>query len=602
MASSTRQPYKYLPITDNNGIRLIALQPWPDKAAPVHCSMIHTTLRQARDDIYEHYTALSYVWGDANDKTPISIDGKFLQITKNLECALRHLRDEKRVLHVWADGVCINQQDDDEKSQQVQQMGRVYEVAHHTVIFLGECDPAEEAVLINILSCYRKGILYPEGIEGIRVLKRVLARPWFYRIWVLQELVMSHDPRLQIGNIRFPWWNLSHLKTLFPNNEDSDDIGPSYVVKEVLGELSASLQGGFEVVSQMNNIKWIFERSRVKSRCGIEDSPIGGPARWEAEVPTLIEEHGINKLLSILQARRGFQASDPKDRVFAHLGLVDDIDLRVDYRMTCAELFQTFAQRHISETNSYEIFAHVEDVDLQQRMKGLPSWAPDWTYREENPRRQILKYLLFELGGKSESGYKPVLNAQSVWTYFSHNISDFYSGVFSLRVLLLNSISKLSQVLDTTTYKRSSDYHDRHHHACAWIANQLGVDTARIIKKSITDPGNSIRRVHFLVQELNEPGPSILDGRRLAILEEERIAVVPASSQVDDLVYFLEKSTVPLVLRRADTEHQREQDKRRFVNLIGPCLVEDFMNIENVRLVTSFLIAGDSRTELVAIY
>jgi hypothetical protein len=47
------------------------------------------------------------------------------------------MRDQTRQLHVWADGVCINQQDNEEKGKQVQQMGRVYEVAHYTVIFSG---------------------------------------------------------------------------------------------------------------------------------------------------------------------------------------------------------------------------------------------------------------------------------------------------------------------------------------------------------------------------------------------------------------------------------------------------------------------------------
>lgn len=538
-------------------------------------------------------------------------------MTKSLECALRYLRDEKRVLRVWADGICINQQDNDEKGRQVQQMGSVYEVAHHTMIFLGECEAADEAVLTNILSCYKRGVIYPERDEGIKALRQILARPWFYRIWILQELVISHDPRVQIGNLRFPWWTLSCLKTLFlldeAQNKDFDDIGPkmcfSYPTKGVLGEVSTSLKGGLEVVSQMNNIKWIFEKSRVKSRCAIEDNPTEGPTGWESETPT--EEHDM--LLSVLAARRGYQASDPRDRVFAHLGLVNDVGLKVDYKMTCAQVFQAFAQKHILDTKSYEIFAYVEDVELQQRMHGVPSWVPDWTYRKENPRRQQLRYLMREEEGRLGSGDKPIItNMQRVWKYFSHDVRDFQASSFSSRAFRLASISKLSEVLDTTAYQRDLDPHRDEYKlnraGCVWIANQLGVDFEVVAYKLFSRVGDSFRTIEFLVQGLNELGPSVLDARRLAILKEslspviptpnddERTAVVPASSEPGDHIYFLKGSMVPLVLRR-------DQKESHAFRLIGPCLAEGFTIIGNVRKVMDLLMKEDALgTEIITIY
>jgi hypothetical protein len=496
-------------------------------------------------------------------------------------------------------------------------MGRVYEVAHHTVIFLGECEAADEAVLINILSCYKRGHVYPERDEGIRVLKQILARPWFYRIWILQELVISHDPRVQIGNLRFPWWTLFRLKTLFllneAQNKGSDDIGPkmcfSYPTKRVLCEVSTSLEGGFEVISQMNNIKWIFERSRLKSRCAIEDKPAGGPTGGEPETQT--EEHDM--LLSILEARRGYHASDHRDRVFAHLGLVDYVDLRVDYRMTCAQVFQAFAQQHILDTKSYEIFAHVEDVELQQRMHGVPSWVPDWTYREENPRRQQLRYSMWEKARWiGDVDTPPILNMQRVWRYFNHDIRHFQASSFTSRAFRVASISNLSEVLDTTAYQKDLDLHrgknESDRAAYAWIANQLGVDTKEISNKPIFNIGGSRHTIDFLVQGLNEPGPSILDGRRLAILKDswslilrntisvERLAVVPTSSRLGDHLYFLKGLMVPFVLRN-------DQEGSHAFRLVGPCLVEGYTIIENVHDVMNLLMNNDSSdTEILTMY
>lgn len=40
-----------------------------------------------------------------------------------------------------------------------------------------------------------------EGTVG----DHILARPWFARTWILQELVLSADPWIQIGETRVRW-------------------------------------------------------------------------------------------------------------------------------------------------------------------------------------------------------------------------------------------------------------------------------------------------------------------------------------------------------------------------------------------------------------
>jgi hypothetical protein len=298
--------------------------------------------------------------------------------------------------------VCINQQDDKEKGKQVQQMGRVYETAHHTVIFLGECDEASEAVLTKMLSCYQKRVLYPKPDEGINVLKQILGHSWFYRIWILQELVMSDDPKVQFGQIRFPWRILSFRKTLFLDDMAQESIG------YLPGPSVLYLKDAFEVVSQMNNAKWNSERSKVNSGFGIEDKQ---------------KEHGFGKLLSILEAHRGFQGSDPRDRVFAHVGLVHNLELRVDYGIAHQKLFQILAERHISETNSCDIFGHIEVVDLQQRQKGPPNWVSDWSFRLERPHRRPVKSLFeYYWGMERESGLE-----NKTPSAVRHGLSERYS-------------------------------------------------------------------------------------------------------------------------------------------------------------------------------
>ena len=59
-------------------------------------------------------------------------------MTKNLHAALVRLRDPflKRIL--WVDAICINQQDEEERTQQVAAMARIYGLAKRVVVWLGE--------------------------------------------------------------------------------------------------------------------------------------------------------------------------------------------------------------------------------------------------------------------------------------------------------------------------------------------------------------------------------------------------------------------------------------------------------------------------------
>lgn len=112
------------------------------------------------------FTALSYVWGDPNETKDISIRGKKLPVTINLEAALKEIRRSDRHMcegrprssssvpsknkdgsnvvlgtRIWIDALCINQLDDLEKSLQVRKMDQIYRRATQVFIWLGESDP-----------------------------------------------------------------------------------------------------------------------------------------------------------------------------------------------------------------------------------------------------------------------------------------------------------------------------------------------------------------------------------------------------------------------------------------------------------------------------
>ena len=84
------------------------------------------------------YYALSYTWGTPTEKKEILLNGEQFWVQPNLESTLRHFRSKFCPFYLWADAICINQADNDERSHQVMLMGQIYEKARAVEAWLGE--------------------------------------------------------------------------------------------------------------------------------------------------------------------------------------------------------------------------------------------------------------------------------------------------------------------------------------------------------------------------------------------------------------------------------------------------------------------------------
>ncbi|CZT46874.1 uncharacterized protein RSE6_07379 [Rhynchosporium secalis] len=110
--------FSYLPLEGGDAVRLLIVDNGK-QGSEIYCRLIHTALSECYDDIFKHYTALSYVREDVSQKRAISVNSQILHVMHSLFDALHDLRPEEQALRLWADAICIDQLYLDERSTQV---------------------------------------------------------------------------------------------------------------------------------------------------------------------------------------------------------------------------------------------------------------------------------------------------------------------------------------------------------------------------------------------------------------------------------------------------------------------------------------------------
>ncbi|KAK0112408.1 hypothetical protein ONS96_001652 [Cadophora gregata f. sp. sojae] len=211
--------YIYSPLNPTTQeIRLITLQSNASLTAPV-------ILTLSTESLYNKpsYEATSYVWGDPAITAPITLDGVSVDVTTNLETALRYFRLESEERVLWADAICINQQDNKEKSVQVGFMGEIYLSCTRCLAWLGEDLEGDGKTAFTMLKGIVAGDAWPFNEcagtarhyeSQLQSLSRMMNRPYWSRLWVVQETVLPLDVEYWCGSSminRVDWTESGHM-------------------------------------------------------------------------------------------------------------------------------------------------------------------------------------------------------------------------------------------------------------------------------------------------------------------------------------------------------------------------------------------------------
>jgi hypothetical protein len=331
----------------------------------------------------EPYEALSYVWG--SPETTCSLyckNSTNLLITPNLRSALLALRlpDAPRVL--WVDAICIDQNNTAEQSSQVSLMRRIYIGAKRTVVYLGDkADDSEFAALFlsllvekvdgGVLAELAKDINKKDKImdlfqdaarqlgstweelfkplppkKTLRAIVNLLARPWFQRVWVIQEFAVSKNVQMLVGMDEI---ELTSFVLAF---------GYAFPVAQVtwheFGEPSTlrRFTRGLSQILQMHDLSQ-----------GIQNE--GGEKYY--------------RLTVLLSKCREAQATKGCDKIYALLGLSREAQNYVpNYSFSDKLAFTMFAAECIERGGTDAEDLLYEACVSDEREEGIPSWVPDW--------------------------------------------------------------------------------------------------------------------------------------------------------------------------------------------------------------------------------
>jgi hypothetical protein len=381
-SSSELERYKYRPLPGIDYIRTLTLLPGDKDTVPrCHISAVPF------DQIEDTYEALSYCWGDPNNKVDIICNERRLAVTTNLYDALQAFRNEQKPRVLWADAMCINQTDNVEKSYQVRSMDRIYKKARAVPVWLGKDN---EEIADDCFKLVRETVeqLAPQleylekyGITGVNwylspavmicedgvrwaKMKTLIDLPWFSRVWVVQEVALAKTCSLRWGNHEL---DIADLVELCCWSETRPDI------KTKAGDWgSGMLMNLFDAfyATYGNSNTWTTSKRLL---------------RYQME----LGRANIDKicLSGLLRSSGTINATDPRDHIYAFLGhplasTSSGLIIEPDYRKPLVNVYTDAAFSLLQHPREgpwiLTSVAHATSHDVKGQV--FPSWVPRWDH------------------------------------------------------------------------------------------------------------------------------------------------------------------------------------------------------------------------------
>ena len=352
--------YDALPTRDSI-VRLLTLLPGSFHE-DIQVSLATVTLKTAR---LINYDALSYTWGTSirDQKIYIRIENdsrtpqyRYVLVTPNLAEACRYLRLEGSPRVFWIDAVCIDQNNTDERGPQVRLMPDVFKYSFRVIVWLGpEADDSTYCFsYLNRLASENEQSYLRSGRQAFaenrmplhyttreyQSVKALFDRPWFERVWIMQEIQHGRDKGIVWCGRDSITWVKFHIAAVIIRQSHKGQSGPEWRKFE--------------------------DRSSIIAHLG---------------------SSVMNSLTPLLRDSSRMKCADPRDKIFAILGMlppkakgIADV-VEPDYNKSVPEVCLEWFRAMTTYRQSYVTLATWEPNDQSNR----PSWVPDLDTPQKRP-------------------------------------------------------------------------------------------------------------------------------------------------------------------------------------------------------------------------
>jgi hypothetical protein len=302
------------------------------------------------------------------------VNGKSVQVTTNLASALRHIRDTgvREVLDsFWVDAICIDQDNVKERNHQVRFMGSLYRKATLVISWLGP-EAANSTIALSLIHRLAQAFQkaedendrsldwfkeFPElwnaygGTSGsndfFKALISLALRPFHHRGWIFQESCLAQRQICLCG------WQALARDDFVHFHSFSLKLKDDYSKPDFIAEASWYV---------LKNPGWIslFGSLRHAGMFRVEQGDVGF------------------SLIRLLRLTWDLKVSNPQDKVYSLLGIIEDQRINMDYERPVADLYCQVAQIWLQDYRTLDFLALAGIKDTEKTDFDLPSWAPNW--------------------------------------------------------------------------------------------------------------------------------------------------------------------------------------------------------------------------------
>lgn len=522
------------------------------------------------------YEALSYTWGAPETAGFMKCENGSIPLTLNLVQALLRLRLTNTIRILWIDQICINQNDNIERGQQVSLMGEIYRGASVVNIWLGEEDENTwegMQYIPHLLKAFTHpnerdgtGHEVPHVLEALGLLtvksprwlalRALFERPYFRRMWIVQEVALGKKCVVYCGSCSVSWQDLSKA-ALCLEDDAEHQIEAHRVVRMIMTLRRNNVAGG---------------------RIG-----------------------GYRPLTELIHQSFNLLCTNPRDKIYGVLGLASDINpehFSPNYSLSCQDVYIETTVACIKKDGCLDIICQVR---LPKLLQGLPSWVPDWTVisapreslaskfsesysaygREPSPltmnssRDNCTLYAKGKFVDKIKEVCSVMLNPDhdstgqsqilSEWKKYARKVSPYITGETYPTIFWRTLIADGGTRGEKSDHTRQQLY-EAHKNL---VERNTGIydDGPQQVP---WEPIAELSIVNTRSLEFERLMSSACVGRKIAITENGSLGLVPSEAQIGDEIVVLETVKVPLVFRRVPLSKDRA--------LIGECYLQGWMD------------------------